>query len=227
MSGLISLPVLDCQGNQVDTVQIDPAEFGGKINRQLLHDVVVMYQANLRQGTAKVKRRGEVAGSGRKMYIQKGTGRARAGSRRSPIRRGGGVAHAKRPRSFKYRLPKKMVRAATRMALLSKFVDNETTVVESLEIEEPKTRRVAEILRALNLDGQSCLITPARYDPVLWKSARNIARVKVLPAADLNALELLKQKRLLITREALEWLRKTPEQRTQKQQDTQTEEADE
>jgi len=191
-------------------MEIDPAEFGGTINRQLLHDVVVMYQANRRQGTVKTKNRGEVAGSGKKMYRQKGTGNARMGMKRTGKRVGGGHTHAKRPRDFSFTMPKKMVRAATRMALLSKFLDNEATVIDGLTVTEPKTKDVVAVLKALKLNGQSCLIAPAKHDATLWLSARNINRVKVTPAAELNALDLLAKKRLLITREALESLRKNP-----------------
>ncbi len=116
---MASLTVYDRTGNDVGQYEIDPAELAPRINKQLLHDAVVMYQSNLRQGTAKTKSRGEVAGSTKKMYRQKGTGNARAGSRRSGIRRGGGHIFAKRPRDWTYRLPRKAVQLATRMALAS------------------------------------------------------------------------------------------------------------
>src|SRR5437870_11247486 len=112
---MLTLPVFDSAGSQVGSVELDPAEFGGEINRQLLHDVVVMYQANRRQGTVRTKNRAEVAGSGKKMYRQKGTGNARMGMKRTGKRVGGGMGHAKRPRDFSYTMPKKMLRAATRM----------------------------------------------------------------------------------------------------------------
>ena len=207
---MLNLPVLDQTGNQVGSIEIDPAEFGGSVNRQLLHDVVVMYQANQRQGTVKTKSRGEVAGSGKKMYRQKGTGNARMGMKRTGKRVGGGHTHAKRPRDFGFTMPKKMLRAATRMALLSKFLDDEATVVDGLSVPQPRTKEVASVLKALKLDGQSCLIAPAKYDQALYLSARNIDRVKVSPAAELNAMDLLTRKRLLITREALESLRSQP-----------------
>ena len=201
---MVTLPVFNRAGTQVDSMEVDPAEFGGRVNRQLLHDVIVMYQANRRQGTVRTKSRADVAGSGKKMYRQKGTGNARMGMKRTGKRVGGGHTHAKRPRDFSYAMPKKMVRAATRMALLSKLLDNETTVVNELSFAEPRTRDMAAVLKALKLDGESCLIAPARHDTNLWKSARNIDRVKVSPAPELNALDLLTQKRLLITRDALE-----------------------
>ncbi len=203
----MELPVYDRSGNQVGTLTVDPADFGGRINKQLLHDVVVMYHANRRQGTVKTKNRAEVAGSGRKLYRQKGTGLARVGDRRTGKRVGGGMTHAKRPRDFYYRLPKKAVRAATRMAFLSKILDDEIVIIDSLVFEEPKTREMVAILQALGLAEQSVLIAPRAYDELLWKSARNIERVGVLPATDLNAWALLRYKRLLITQEAFEFFR--------------------
>src|SRR5258708_1682904 len=122
---MATLPIFDRTGKQVGSYEIDPLTLAPHINKQLLHDVVVMYQANQRLGTFKTKSRGEVAGSTKKMYRQKGTGNARAGSRRSGIRRGGGHIFAKRPRDFSYRLPRKAVQLATRMALASRIKDEE------------------------------------------------------------------------------------------------------
>jgi large subunit ribosomal protein L4 len=203
----MDLPVYDRSGNQVGTIQIDPADFGGAVNKQLLHDVVVMYQCNSRQGTVQTKNRAAVAGSGRKMYRQKGTGNARMGDKRTGKRRGGGMAHRKLPRDYSYTMPRRMVRTATRMALLSKFLDDEAKVIDQLSFDEPKTKDMARVLEALGLDGQSCLIATTAHDPNVWLSARNIDRVGVLPARDLNALELLRHKRLLITRDAINALK--------------------
>src|SRR5437879_936583 len=133
---MCSLHVVKRQGEPVGTGDIDPAEFGGKINRQLLHDVVIMYLANQRAGTHSTLRRGEVAGSTKKLFRQKGTGNARVGTRRTNKRRGGGTAKGPKPRDYEYHLPKKVVRAATRMALLSKFQDNEAVVIDDLTIGE-------------------------------------------------------------------------------------------
>src|SRR5207247_10287525 len=130
---MLSLNVYNRQGESVGTVDIDPDEFGGKINRQLLHDVVLMYLANQRAGTHSTLRRGEVAGSTRKLFRQKGTGNARAGTRRTNKRRGGGTAKGPKPRDYEYHLPRKAVRTATRMALLSKLQDQETVVVDELK----------------------------------------------------------------------------------------------
>src|SRR5438094_6874929 len=128
----LSLNVLNAQGQAVGTVEVDPAELGGKINRQLLHEVVLMFRANQRAGTHSTLRRGEVAGSTKKLFRQKGTGNARVGPRRTNKRRGGGTAKGPKPRDYEYHLPKKVVRSATRMAILSKFVDNEAVIIDDL-----------------------------------------------------------------------------------------------
>src|SRR5213593_5039577 len=148
---MLKVNVVNRQGDTVGSVDIDPAEFGGEINKQLLHDVVIQYLANQRAGTHSTLRRGEVAGSTKKLFRQKGTGNARVGTRRTNKRRGGGTAKGPKPRDYEYHLPKKAVRAATRMALLSKFQDQETVVVDELRFPEIKTRQMVEVLRALNL----------------------------------------------------------------------------
>ncbi len=204
---MISLPIRDKTGNEVGTYEFDPAELAPGVNRQLLHDVVVMYEANRRVGTSATKSRGMVKGSTKKLYRQKGTGRARAGAKRTPVRRGGGVTFAKVARDFHYRLPRKAVRLATRMALLSKFLDDEATVLEELKMDTPKTKDVVEILKSLGLSGESCLVAIDRHDPVVWKSIRNVADVRVAPAGDLNAYDLLHKRRLLVTKAALDKLR--------------------
>ncbi|MBT6153946.1 MAG: 50S ribosomal protein L4 [Planctomycetaceae bacterium] len=204
---MISVPVRDQSGNDVGTYEFDPAELAGSINKQLLHDVVVMYEANRRVGTVKTKSRGQVRGSTAKLYRQKGTGRARAGSARTPVRRGGGHAFAKRPLDWSYRLPKKAVRLATRMALLSKFIDGEATVLDGLKFDAPKTRAVADMLKSLGVSETTCLLAIDGYDANILRSSRNIPGIEVSSAAELNAYGLLHQKQLLVTREALDRLR--------------------
>src|SRR5438094_1767598 len=167
----LSLNVLNAQGDTVGTVQVDPADFGGKINRQLLHEVVLMYLANRRAGTHSTLRRGEVAGSTKKLFRQKGTGNARVGNRRTNKRRGGGTTKGPKPRDYEYHLPKKAVRAATRMALLSKFQDQEAVIVDDLTLSEIKTRPMADVLRALKLNGTTCLLGTAGYDATVYKAA--------------------------------------------------------
>jgi large subunit ribosomal protein L4 len=167
-----------------------------------------MYLANQRAGTHSTLRRGEVAGSTKKLFRQKGTGNARVGNRRTNKRKGGGTAKGPKPRDYEYHLPKRMVRAATRMALLSKFQDNEVVVVDDLSLGEIKTKPMADILKALKLNETTCLISTAGPDDNVYKSARNIRGVEVLPASQLNAYMVLRQKRLLLTRPALDELRK-------------------
>lgn len=233
----ISVPVYSRSGAEVGQVEINPAEFGGTINRQLLHDVVVMYLANQRAGTHSTLRRGEVAGSTKKLFRQKGTGNARVGTRRTNKRRGGGTAKGPKPRDYEYHLPKKAVRAATRMALLSKFLDNEAVIVEDLALPQAinangqpviKTKEMANLLKTLKIDEQSCLIgtvTPPAAEADgsaeareahhrVYRAVRNLGKVKLLPVAELNAYAVLRGKRLLLTRAALEELRKSAPSRT-------------
>jgi large subunit ribosomal protein L4 len=206
-AGPVTLNVLNRQGETVGSVSVDPADFAPNgINRQLLHDVVIMHLANQRAGTHSTKRRGEVAGSTKKLFRQKGTGNARVGTRRTNKRKGGGTAKGPKPRDYEYHLPKKAVRAATRMALWSKFQDQETVVIDELTLPAPRTKEMAGILKALKLDGKTCLIGLASPDPVVYKSARNIDGVEVKYAADLNAYTEQRPKRLLLTRAALETL---------------------
>lgn len=201
---MVSLPVFDVAGKEIGTYEIDPSAIAPSINRQLLHDAVVMYQANLRRGTHKTKTRGEVQGSTKKMYRQKGTGNARAGSRRTNIRRGGGHGHAKNNRDYSYRLPKKAIRLATRMAIASKLMDGQVVIVDRLALETPKTKQVVGMLKALGLEGTSTLIATADHDRTAYLSSRNIAKVTISPVAELNALSVLRPRRLLVTREALD-----------------------
>src|SRR5207253_97685 len=190
---MLNLNVYNRQGETIGSVEIDPAEFGGQVNRQLLHEVVLMHLANQRAGTHSTLRRGEVAGSTKKLFRQKGTGNARVGTRRTNKRKGGGTTKGPKPRDYEYHLPKKAVRAATRMALLSKFEDQEAVIVDDLALSEIKTKQVADVLKALKLDGISCLISMAGRDETLYKSARNIRGVEVLPASQLNAYTVLRQ----------------------------------
>lgn len=207
----MNLAVYDVTGKQVGSYDVDPAEIAPRVNKQLLHDAVVMYQANQRQGTHKTKTRGEVAGSTKKLYRQKGTGNARAGGRRSGTRRGGGHIFAKHPRDFGWRMPRKALQAATRMALASRLADDEVKLVAALPIDAsaagPKTAAVAGMLAALGLGESTVLVAPERHDAVFWKSARNIAGVSVTPVADLNAWALLSPRAVVMTTAAIDAFR--------------------
>jgi large subunit ribosomal protein L4 len=201
---MITLPVYNSSGAEVGKVDIDPAAIAPRISKQLLHDAVVMYLANQRQGTKKTKGRGEVSGSTRKLYRQKGTGNARVGSRRTPQRRGGGHAMQLVPRSFYYRLPKKAIRTATKMAIASKLMDNEVIVVDKLEMAAPRTKELAAVLKALGLSGQTTLVATSDYATNVYMSGRNIPGVSVTRVADLNALCVLRPRKMLLTKDALE-----------------------
>lgn len=215
---MLTLNVYNRQGDSIGTVEVDPAEFGGAVNKQLLHDVVLMHLANQRAGTHSTLRRGEVAGSTKKLFRQKGTGNARVGPRRTNKRRGGGTAKGPKPRDYEYHMPKKVVRAATRMAILSKFQDNEALILDDLTLGEVKTKQVAGLLKALKLQDTTCLVGTKDYDKNLYLSARNIPKVKVLPASQFNAYTILRQKRLLLTRAALDELRQPAAQAREKTQ---------
>ena len=204
---MAKLPIYDRTGNQVGDYEIDPTALSPRINKQLLHDVVVMYQANARQGSSKTKTRAEVAGSTAKMYRQKGTGNARAGSRRSGVRRGGGHIHAIKPRDYSYRLNRKAIRAATRMAIAAKISDDQVVVIDELAFDRPTTKEMATILKALNLSGWSTLVATAEHDANVYKSARNLQRVSVSPVSDLNALAVLSPRRMLVTKAALDLIK--------------------
>lgn len=218
----ITVRVVDKAGADKGTVDIDPAAFGGKISRQLMHDVVLMYLANQRAGTHHTLRRGQVAGSTKKLFRQKGTGNARVGTKRTNKRRGGGTSKGPKPRDYEYHLPKKAVKAATRMAILSKFMDKEAVILDELVMAAPKTKEITGVLKAIkigkkttetgdkdvSLADTTVLIGTAGLDLNIYKSARNIEGVKVLPAGEFNCYTVLKQKRLVLTRAALEALLK-------------------
>ena len=202
---MANLPIYDKTGAQVGDFEVDIEAIAPKgINKQLLHDAVVMYQANLRQGSVKTKSRREVSGTGRKLYRQKGTGNARAGHRQSGVRRGGGHIFALRPRDWSYRLPRKALKAATKMAVVSKINSNVLKLVDVISVDVPKTKEIASLLKNLSISGSSLLIVVDSYDPNVYKSARNIPRVDVLPVSDLNAYAVLRPKQVLMTKAAME-----------------------
>lgn len=202
---MIRVPVFDQAGNEVGQYEFDESALGGRVRKVLLREAVLMYEANRRVGTASTKTRSEVAGNRQKLYRQKGTGRARAGTRQANLRRGGGVAHGPRPRDYSYRLPRRAVRLATQSALLSKFLDHEAVVVEELTFEAPRTAQMARTLQSLGI-RESCLIALPDTDPNVVRSARNIPGCQVTVCTDLNAYDLLRRKRLMLTRAAIEAL---------------------
>jgi len=199
----MEIPVYSKEGEKIDNLQLDDKKFGGPIRKKLLRDAVIMYEANKRQGTASTKTKGEVAGGGRKPWVQKHTGRARAGSIRSPLWKGGGVSHGPKPRDYSFAIPKKARKLALYTALSAKARDNELVVIDDLNFDIPKTKQMVGILKALNIDNSSCLIVVPRINNTVWKSARNIPSVKVMTSTELNAYEVLRPKKVLLTKEAL------------------------
>jgi large subunit ribosomal protein L4 len=161
-----------------------------------------MYEARARAGTARTKTRAERAGSGKKPWRQKGTGRARAGAKRSPLWRKGGRIWGPKPRDYSYSMPARARREALKSALLAKFLDNEVKVIDKLELDAPKTKRIAAMLENLGI-RQRCLLAIKAHDPNLWKSVRNLPRATVSPVSGLNAYEVLRGGQLLFTKEAL------------------------
>ncbi len=199
---MIELTVYNTSGQQVDTLRVDESVLGGCVRYALLKQAIVMYHANKRVGTVATKSRGLVAGSTRKLYRQKGTGNARAGSRRTGKRVGGGMTFAKDPRDFSQRMPRKQRLLARDSAVLAKLRGNNVVVVDGLAFEKPRTKDFAGILKNLKID-RSCLVAISSYDENVHKSARNIHKVDVLPIADLNAAAIVNHKQILFTKDAL------------------------
>ena len=201
----VSVELVNSQGESAGTLEVSEALLGQPDNPHVVRAALNAYLANQRQGSANTRTRSQTRGGGAKPFRQKGTGRARAGSRRSPIRVGGGLAFPPKPRDHRQRITKSMRRQALKSALLSKFRDDQVTVIEPLSFDAPKTKRVASMLKALGIGG-SCLLAVKGHSPLLHKSSRNIPRLRVLPAGDLNALEVIGHKRLVLTREVVEGL---------------------
>ena len=200
---MIEVPVFNQTGQKVDTLQVDEQKLGGEVRVNLLKQASVMYHANQRQGTVRTQARGEVAGSTRKMFRQKGTGNARTGGIRNPIKKGGGHAKQKRPKDWRQAMPKKARRLARNSAILSKIQSNDIRVVDQITLEQPKTKLMAQVFKALGID-RSCLFALPGRDENLARSARNIDRTTMTTVAQLNAWDILKNRTLLVTRAGLE-----------------------
>jgi large subunit ribosomal protein L4 len=198
-----TVPVRDAEGKEIEKLEVDGSKIDQRLRPRLLKEAVVMYQANRRVGTHETKTRGQVAGSTKKPWRQKGTGRARAGTRKSPLWRGGGIIFGPHPRDYSWSMPKGKRRLALRSALYSKFRDGEVVVVDGLKVEKPSTRYLAKLLKAVGASGR-CLIGLEGLDRNLTLSARNLPGVCLSPVADFNALEVLTAKTVVLTRKALE-----------------------
>jgi len=189
------------EGKQVGDIQLDNNVFGVEINTDAMHQVVVALLANKRQGTQSAKTRAEVRGGGIKPWRQKGTGRARQGSIRSPQWIKGGIVFAPKPRDYRVSVPKSMRRVAMKSALTSKVQDNQMIVLEELSFEAPKTKKMIEVLKAF--DAKKTLIITGESNEVLYKSARNIADIQIMPVNNINVYDLLKFEKLIITKDAV------------------------
>lgn len=192
----------DMNGAQVGEVELNDSVFGIKPNEAVLHDFVKMQLANKRVGTSSTKTRGEIRGGGKKPWRQKGTGRARVGSSRNPVWRGGGIVFGPRPRDYGYTLPRKIRRLAMRSALSSKVQDNQIIIVDELKFGEPRTKLMVKTLELLKA-GRKVLLVTADGNANVVKSARNIPGVKPVRVDYINVYDLLKYETLLITQDAV------------------------
>ncbi len=201
----MKLPVYDKLGKQVEEMDFDEACLGKFVNYKLLHAAVMLYEANLRQGTVKTKNIREVAGKSAKPYKQKGTGRARMGRVRRFGSHKGGTAFGPRPRDFSMAMPRQAKRLALKSALLGKFRDNEVTVLSDFAVSAPKTKEVAATLKNLKVNT-GCLMIIPQHDENILKSCRNLPEADLSVLSDLNAYSVLRRKQLIFTKAALEAL---------------------
>jgi large subunit ribosomal protein L4 len=197
---MAKVALYNMSAQQVGEVELADAVFGVEINKEAMHQVVKMQLANKRQGNQSALTRAEVRGGGIKPWRQKGTGRARHGSIRSPQWTHGGIVFAPKPRDYSYTVPKKIKRLALKSALSSKVAGNEIIVLEDLSLETPKTKTIVEMLK--NFDVKKTLIVVPESSEVIYKSVRNIEGAQVLPVNNLNVYDILKYEKLIITKDA-------------------------
>ena len=202
---MAKVTMLNMAGETVGEIELKDSVFGVEVNEFAVHEVIKNYLANQRQGTQSAKTRGEVRGGGRKPFRQKGTGRGRQGSLTSPSHIGGGVVFAPKPRDYSYAVPKKVKRLAIKSVLTSKVNDGEIIVVDSLELEEPKTKKMIEILKNLKADRKAIIVTAGKNENVV-RSASNIPGVQTSHTGSLNCYDMLNANSLIITKEAVEKL---------------------
>lgn len=195
--------VVNQLGEKVDSVELDTSVFDAEIKEHLVQQVVVWQLAKRRRGTASTKTRRDVRGGGKKPWRQKGSGRARAGTNRSPIWTGGGTVFGPKPRSYAFAVPKKIRRAALRSVLTAKLKDNRLTVVDKIELAEPKTKLFLEPVKALGLEDKKALFVTSEKDEMLRRSSRNLYKVLVLPVDGLNVYDLLRFEKIVLLREAI------------------------
>ncbi|HEY55363.1 MAG TPA: 50S ribosomal protein L4 [Dehalococcoidia bacterium] len=198
----MEVPVYNTSGEVVKNIELSDSVFAVPFNQAVVHQAVVRQRANARQGTVSTKTRGQVIGSSAKMYRQKHTGMARAGSRKSPLRRGGGITFGPKPRSYRQSMPKKMHRLAIRCVLSAKARDEELKVLEEIKLKQPKTKEMAGVMAALGIDSSALLVT-GKPEENVYKSARNLTGIKVMPASILSVVDILSYRKLLMTETAV------------------------
>ena len=211
----MELPLKNIQGATVGSIEVSDAVFDTPLNTAVIHQVMVGQLANKRAGTHSTKTRAEVSGGGRKPWRQKGTGRARHGSTRSPQWRHGGVTFGPKPRDYSQRTPRKMRRLAIRSLLSQKVRDGEVTVVEDFRLPEPKTREVLQALQGLEISSKCLVVNEAVSQKELWQACHNLKRVKSVPASTLNTVDLLNYTHLVLSVAAVRrieelWAQETP-----------------
>ncbi|MBI4682310.1 MAG: 50S ribosomal protein L4 [Nitrospirae bacterium] len=200
---MAEIEIINKDNKSVGKTDLPDGIFGIDVRKGLLHEVVHNHLANKRQGTAATKTRGMVSGGGKKPYKQKGTGRARAGSSRSPLWRGGGTVFGPHPRDYSYKLPKKVKWLALNSALSAKLGDGEITIIDDISIKEPKTKSVVGMLASLGLKNNVLIIVPEKNE-ALELASRNIPRVNVVRVSELNVFTILSHEKLLISKDAVE-----------------------
>jgi len=198
----VKVPVYNLAGEEIRKIEISDSVFGVPFNEALVHQVIVSMQANQRQGTHFAKSRGDIVGSTKKLYRQKGTGYARAGSKKSPTRRGGGSAFGPKPRDYRQSIPKNMRQLALRCLLSSKAGDGDLKILEGFNFDEPKTKKVVDVLNALNIESTALIVTQEAENNLI-KSARNIPQVMTTPANVMNVMDIISHKTLLMTEGAV------------------------
>ncbi|WAA12395.1 50S ribosomal protein L4 [Fervidibacillus halotolerans] len=190
-------------GSQVGEIELNDTVFGIEPNKHVMSEAIISQRASQRQGTSKVKNRSEVRGGGRKPWRQKGTGRARQGSIRAPQWRGGGVVFGPVPRSYAYKLPKKVRRLALKSALSTKVIENNLLVLDQLQLDAPKTKDFLSVLKNLSVDEKTLVVT-AETNENVYLSARNIPTVKVIDASGVNVLDIIGYDKMIMTKDAVE-----------------------
>jgi large subunit ribosomal protein L4 len=201
------LAIYNIKGQSVGKVELDKKIFDGKVNEAVLYQVIKMYEANQRQGTADTKTRSDVRGGGKKPWKQKGTGRARAGTTRSPLWKGGGKIFGPHPRDYSYSVPKTVKKIALISSLNAKINDNGIVVLDSLKLDKPKTKEFAAVLKSIKAQKKPLVVLEGKDDDVI-RASRNIRSLLLRDYKTLNAYEILKQDKVVITHKALEALTK-------------------